>query len=249
MLLNLQDELYNKYPKLLNKEIWCDNINCGDGWYNIIDQVCARIDHYLKYKQDVQVEFVQIKEKFGMLRMYFIGGDQYVHGVVDFAENISGVICEVCGKPGIKIYNGWIKTRCSKHRNNKSNYKRKGSISVDFDGVINSYRSGFVAIDKIPDSPVEGAFEFLEELLNFGFKVYIYSTRNSNTKGRMAIMDWMLKYGLNQDIIDKLKFPVEKPIAKVYIDDRAWEFTGTWPKMDELENFVPWHGGQSSSQK
>ena len=106
-----------------------------------------------------------------------------------------------------------------------------------------------MALDNIPDPPVDGAFEFINQLLEKGFKVYIYSTRNEFCAGRIAIKDWLLKYGMSQDAIDKIDFPTSKPIAKVYIDDRAWEFNGVWPDIAEIENFVPWHGGNSSSQK
>ena len=38
-------------------------------------------------------------------------------------------------------------------------------ICVDFDGVIHSYTSGWKGIDVIPDDPVPGAIEWLEEYL------------------------------------------------------------------------------------
>lgn len=50
-------------------------------------------------------------------------------------------------------------------------------------------------------------------------------------------------------IVEKITIPKRKPIAKVYIDDRAWEFRGTWPDVTEIAHFRPWHGGKSSSQK
>ena len=132
---------------------------------------------------------------------------------------------------------------------NSNSLANKGSIALDFDGVINSYESGFVAIDNIPDPPVPGAFKFIKKLLRKGFKVYIYSTRNGDPKGKEAILSWMKKYGMKKKVLSQIELAEGKPIAKLYIDDRAWQFTGTWPSIDELENFKPWHGGKSSSQK
>jgi hypothetical protein len=57
----------------------------------------------------------QIKEKFGTLRFYTTGGDDYTDGVVRMAEAMSGVTCETCGKPGTTGGKGWIKTACEEH--------------------------------------------------------------------------------------------------------------------------------------
>lgn len=57
----------------------------------------------------------QIKEKFGTLRFYTTGGDEYTSGVVRMAESLSCVTCEVCGKPGMTSGKGWIKTTCEEH--------------------------------------------------------------------------------------------------------------------------------------
>ena len=44
-----------------------------------------------------------------------------------------------------------------------------------------------------------------------------------------------------QKIMDDIDFPTEKPPAHLTIDDRAMQFTGTWPGLDEVRNFVPWN--------
>ena len=60
----------------------------------------------------------QIKEKFGELRIYLSMHrqiDDYVWGVIDFAEEMSRVTCEVCGAPGETITKSWHKTLCEQH--------------------------------------------------------------------------------------------------------------------------------------
>ena len=126
---------------------------------------------------------------------------------------------------------------------------KQGAVCLDFDGVINSYKSGFVAIDDIPDPPVEGSFEAIEMYWRDGLKIYIFSTRNSFDEGRRAIENWLLDWGLRRDILDDIEIVAEKPIAKMYIDDRGYHFTGDFPSSEDIEKFVPWHGGKSSSQK
>jgi hypothetical protein len=63
-----------------------------------------------------QVIVEQVKEKFGSLRFYYQGGDEYIHGLVSMAESMSGITCEECGAPGETGGNGWISTLCETHR-------------------------------------------------------------------------------------------------------------------------------------
>lgn len=62
-----------------------------------------------------QVVAAQVKEKFGGLRFYYDGGDEYISGLSAMAESMSYVTCETCGKPGKSTNTGWIKTVCEEH--------------------------------------------------------------------------------------------------------------------------------------
>lgn len=127
--------------------------------------------------------------------------------------------------------------------------KKVATIAIDWDGVIYSYTSGFLGITKLPDPPVEGAIWFLESCINYGFKTVIFSTRCRSEAAIKAMKKWLTKHGLSEYMLKKISFSKEKPIAKVYIDDRAWNFAGKFPTVVELDNFLPWHGGKSSSEK
>jgi hypothetical protein len=59
-----------------------------------------------------QVTLDQVKEKFGTLRFYYSGGDDYISGLVTMAESMSAITCESCGNPGERTGGGWIKTIC-----------------------------------------------------------------------------------------------------------------------------------------
>lgn len=140
MRTELQQQLYDKYPDLFSnkdKDIrsscmaW--GIECGDGWYDILSSICFMIKQHedndrwqTEYKQQkdatytsdyVPVKFDQIKQKYGGLRIYFSGGDNYIEGLVSMAESFSYKICEVCGNKGQPNENGWISTLCDKCRN------------------------------------------------------------------------------------------------------------------------------------
>lgn len=75
-----------------------------------------------------QVVAEQVKEKFGGLRFYYRGGDEYIRGLVSFAESMSYRVCEDCGKPGTVGGRGWIRTLCSDHirPGEEDSFKRKG---------------------------------------------------------------------------------------------------------------------------
>jgi hypothetical protein len=63
---DLESKLLDKYPKLFaSKQFW--GFECGDGWYDILDNLCGAIASYGN-AEDVMVD--QIKEKFGQLRFY-----------------------------------------------------------------------------------------------------------------------------------------------------------------------------------
>lgn len=139
----LQEKLYEKYPYLFDnrhrspmESCLAFGIETGNGWYELLGSVCWKIFQHERNIADrvrirtqndkpndqsdleyIPVKFDQIKEKFGGLRIYFSGGDDYVRGVVSMAEEYSYKVCEVCGNPGKPNKDGWITTLCESCRN------------------------------------------------------------------------------------------------------------------------------------
>lgn len=105
----LQNKLFEKYPNQFKNLKY---IECGDGWYEIVGRCCEVIQNYINYsaKRDKVIDFYwsQIKEKFSLLRMYNYGADDYINGVVNMAESMSGCVCEYSGNKG-KLRNKKIK--------------------------------------------------------------------------------------------------------------------------------------------
>ena len=143
MKTELQNQLFDKYPELFSNRTKSPMESCmswgceiGNGWYDLLCSVCWRIFQHEKNISEritvrnkygtpndqsdldyVPVKFDQIKEKFGGLRIYFRGGDDYVEGVVRMAEEYSYKVCEVCGNAGKPNKGGWITTLCDNCRN------------------------------------------------------------------------------------------------------------------------------------
>ena len=77
-----------------------------------------------------QVVVNQVKEKFGTLRFYYTGGDDYVDGVVRMGEGMSAVTCEDCGAPGRSRNGGWIRTLCDHHAEERNYYTEDDNESA-----------------------------------------------------------------------------------------------------------------------
>ena len=120
MKQELQEKLFKKYPKLFQQKdlsmqetCMCWGISCGDGWFVLLDTVCSAIQSYVLYNKVEEVQFTQVKEKWGGLRIYTYGGDPYVDGLISMAEAMSYRICEECGSSkGELRKEGWFKTLC-----------------------------------------------------------------------------------------------------------------------------------------
>ena len=109
------ETLLTKYPKILSS-LRYGSIECDDGWYTLIDTLCLLIQSYIDtHDQIPQVEALQIKEKFGGLRFYCNGGNEYINGMIRLAEELSYKICDVCGNKGEPNIAGYISTRCKEH--------------------------------------------------------------------------------------------------------------------------------------
>jgi hypothetical protein len=169
MKTELQQKLIEKYPILFqdkNKSpretLMCFGIETGDGWYKILDDLFGYFDNimdndvYLPFKKEYIVEgdestygiytyppkikLVQVKEKYGTLRVYFttyhdeiipeetmqkLEENAYERTVksfykrydfaVDYAEYLSSKTCEICGDEGTQTKGYWITTLCPKH--------------------------------------------------------------------------------------------------------------------------------------
>jgi hypothetical protein len=114
-------KLEEKYPLMFSQPY--GGIAVGAGWWPIIETLCANIQSYTNWwntnrKERPVVEQVvveQIKEKFGGLRFYYQGGDDYIRGLVTMAEAWADRSCEECGAPGTSRKGGWIRTLCDHH--------------------------------------------------------------------------------------------------------------------------------------
>lgn len=71
--------------------------------------------------------FLQIKEKFGELRIYIETIDDKYRSMVQLVEDLSSGMCEECGNVGTLGGDFWIKTLCDHHRKERDEHEAKTS--------------------------------------------------------------------------------------------------------------------------
>jgi hypothetical protein len=118
--------LRERYPKIFvpseyqSEPIDAVGIECGNGWFDVIDSLCSSLQKYVDRRltagvatEDLQPRAVQVKEKFGGLRFYVSGGDEVVDEMIALVESHSTKVCETCGARGRQHTTaGWIRTSC-----------------------------------------------------------------------------------------------------------------------------------------
>jgi hypothetical protein len=120
----LTAKLIEQYPEQFKNLKY---LECDDGWYEILSRLCYIVNNRIDYKQRLNEPlesfyWSQIKEKFGGLRAYCYGADEYIRGAIDMAESVSCITCEVTGEKGKIRYKrfdedgqpipAWVRTLC-----------------------------------------------------------------------------------------------------------------------------------------
>lgn len=90
----------------------------------LVDRAMTRANPYRDVPDAChQVVVTQVKEKYGTLRFYYSGGDEYISGLVNMAESMSECTCEQCGAPGELNSGGWLSVKCDTHRSELDKYE------------------------------------------------------------------------------------------------------------------------------
>jgi hypothetical protein len=96
-------------------------VNYKSIWRKWADVIWEKLP---KGRPHIYFQIDQIKEKFGGLRFYYSGGDDYIDGMTSLAESLSYRICEYCGTTKeVGITKGWNITVCSTCREKNESVK------------------------------------------------------------------------------------------------------------------------------
>ncbi|MCM2310332.1 MAG: hypothetical protein NDI84_02920 [Steroidobacteraceae bacterium] len=120
---DLDRALCERYPKIFAKRDdrtspLCWGIACGDGWYPLLDELCAQLQHETEANGAPQVVASQVKEKNGDLRFHTRTAiSQAQQALIASARKRSLGICEICSALALErdLDLNWISTRCEAH--------------------------------------------------------------------------------------------------------------------------------------
>lgn len=104
------------------------------------------------------------------------------------------------------------------------------AICVDFDGVIAEFVDDIGSFGRV----LPGAREALAELREAGYRIIIHTARPSAPEPMQRLADYLTSQGIPFDEINtnsSCPWPAGKPVADLYIDDRALRFEGDWPQV------------------
>lgn len=122
-------QLRADYPLVFSRPLMNDEpIRCGEGWFELLVRTCAALDVLIGVLPETeQPEYYaqQVKEKFGALRFNMSKQTPEMTTVIQFAEDASNEICDVCGsqkrvakRSGDGVERPMlIRTRCDAHVN------------------------------------------------------------------------------------------------------------------------------------
>lgn len=108
------DKLIEDYPSVFKDMEHSSHYDIPSGWYLLVDKLCSDLsilldEEHKKTKENPEEPLfmlLQIKEKFGGLRFYYMMNTendtlyQEIRKLIDIAEDTSYNTCEITGKPG-----------------------------------------------------------------------------------------------------------------------------------------------------
>lgn len=100
--------IYEGYDRALAIE------SVGKGWSSLINEVFDYLEQHRTHSK-----VVQVKEKWGGLRIYTDVIDDKLDEKIREVEKKSYTICEDCGAPGALRSGGWYRTLCDEHGKDK----------------------------------------------------------------------------------------------------------------------------------
>lgn len=123
-----QREILERYPALFELPpdskgltIFDDGFACNAGWYPILDRLFADLSNMRKEDVVTRLRVVEVKEKFGRLRVYVVGANLRSEARIEEAVEEAAATCEDCGgpSPGFRYHGAWygnICDRCARKR-------------------------------------------------------------------------------------------------------------------------------------
>lgn len=116
------------------------------------------------------------------------------------------------------------------------------TIAIDVDGTLADYSQGWQGKDVI-GAPLPGARAFLQRLHDNGYRVCIFTCRDTD-----RVTDWLNEHSLYFDEVNTNSEGLDTPgkiMADVYLDDKGLRFDGDYEQAyADIAAFSPWYKAQ-----
>lgn len=93
-----------KIPDMMMSEV-------PPGWETIVRKALLKLASL-----EEGIKILQVKEKFGALRVYYMPYSEHADEIIREAEQECSQACDVCGQSGTRTYGTWIRVLCDNHR-------------------------------------------------------------------------------------------------------------------------------------
>lgn len=128
--VNLSDDVDRYWREQLGdlyEQFYTDvdlDVSVGLGWIKLYVEACRKMKAVIDANPTVQLKVVQVKQKFGGLRIYAqVPGEgatvdlvkKAINEIIKCAAEEADRTCEVCGDPGALVSGAGIRVSCSKH--------------------------------------------------------------------------------------------------------------------------------------
>lgn len=116
-----------------------------------------------------------------------------------------------------------------------SDNKHQKTVAIDLDNCLADY-DGWKGWDTI-GAPKAGAHEAVNQFHDAGWRIIIFTTRADAGHIREWVRGFLnapIHYINHNPANADLDCGTSKPIADLYIDDRAWPLCGEWPGWDKV---------------
>ena len=110
-VVDFNEKLYADFPTFFEDSFW--GVECSSGWFGILYQLMEAFTKVQDLPEDFHI--MQIKEKFGGLRVYVSSGSEEVYDLIRKAEEVAMKTCEACGSEAgsISTIGSWMRTLCA----------------------------------------------------------------------------------------------------------------------------------------
>lgn len=131
-------ELGKEYPFLVSDGGFNHMDDVPSGWLNIFKEFLPKLKiRLIEIDKLNEYKITQIKEKFGIIRVYDNFCDEKIIKLIQELEYKSEKTCIICGEPATYVSLGWISPYCTECKNHIEKKMKEDDMDKMFKEITN----------------------------------------------------------------------------------------------------------------